>query len=567
MQFKQTTILGLFDSSQKHFIIPVYQRAYSWDNKNLSIFLSDLKEQMQGENGYFYGNILLETVKKDIEYEIIDGQQRLTTIVIFIRAVLDVLSKRVLENYKDLDIAQKQLIYLKNAGNIKLRTVSYDKACFETIIIDGHEKFQLSTPSQIRINDAKHYFKKELGALETSEIVRILDLIETTEITSIELNSKADSALMFELQNNRGRDLTNMEKLKSYFMYQMYIKSSAEETANNIDYIADVFKVIYLIINDITSLDEDSVLIYHCNAYIKGYPYRTIDDIKEVFLKSSDKILWIREFVKELCVTFDNIKKVEISNLNYLRDLRDLSLPRFVYPFIIKGYKYLGDNNTKLNQLYHILEIVTFRYKLASSKADFLSRINEILLGFEGNLDSLRNHFKNKFNETWYWSDDRINDILDGHMYQNPTLHYILFKYENSIQNKGYKIEGVEIDSINIEHISPQKPPDDSIIAHGYETDTNNQYDEEFTNEYLNCLGNLLLISESHNKSIGNKAFKDKLNSYKQNPLFNQQAEIKRFVKDEIEPIWNKKCIDDRHNAIVYKFALSKWSFESVVII
>lgn len=566
MQFKQTTILGLFDSSQKHFIIPVYQRAYSWDNKNLPIFLSDLKEQIQGENGYFYGNILLETIKKDIEYEIIDGQQRLTTIVIFMRSILDVLSERDLSDSPDFDIQQKKTIYLKNGGNVKLRTVDYDRACFETLIIDGQNKFQLSSPSQNRINDAKKYFKKELGAISTSDLLKIVDLLETTEITSIELNSKADSALMFELQNNRGKDLTNMEKLKSYFMYQMYINSPADETQNNVEYIADIFKSIYLVINDINSLDEDSVLIYHCNAYIKGFPYRTIEDIKEVYLKSQNRILWIREFVKELCISFDNIKKMEKSHLKYLNDLRRLTIPRFAYPFIIKGYKFFDGDNSRLNSLYHILEIVTFRYKLVSSRADFLSRINEILLGFNGDLLNLKEHFRNKFNETWYWGDEKVKEVLNGYMYQNPTIHYILGKYENHIQNKGYVVEGVEIESVNIEHISPQTPPDNKKIAHGYNTNSRNRYNEDFENEYINCLGNLMLISETHNKSIGNKPFKEKITSYNQNPLFNQQAEIKKFIRDKVEPLWDKEAIDNRHLAIIDNFALDKWNFSNVVI-
>ncbi|RZJ68917.1 MAG: HNH endonuclease [Flavobacterium sp.] len=241
-------------------------------------------------------------------------------------------------------------------------------------------------------------------------------------------------------------------------------------------------------------------------------------------------------------------------------------MPRFVYPFIIKGYKFFGDDNRKLNRLYHILEIVAFRYKLVSSRADFLSRINEILLGFDGDLVNLREHFRNKFNETWYWGDEKVKEILDGYMYQNPTIHYVLWKYENSIQNKGYKVEGVEIDTVNIEHVSPQVPPDNKKIAHGYETDSKNMYDEEFVNEYVNCLGNLMLISESHNKSIGNRAFREKFNSYNQNPLFNQQAEIKRFVLNNEEPIWNKMAIDDRHSAIVSNFALRKWSFDNVSV-
>jgi len=56
MQFTPSTILGFFDSSQKSYEIPVYQRAYSWDKKNWTIFLEDLFEQLQGDNNYFYGN-------------------------------------------------------------------------------------------------------------------------------------------------------------------------------------------------------------------------------------------------------------------------------------------------------------------------------------------------------------------------------------------------------------------------------------------------------------------------------------------------------------------------------
>ena len=57
---------------------------------------------------------------------------------------------------------------------------------------------------------------------------------------------------MFELQNNRGKDLTNMERLKSYFMYQMYVYSNPKETESNIEDISNIFKLIYSLINDIS---------------------------------------------------------------------------------------------------------------------------------------------------------------------------------------------------------------------------------------------------------------------------------------------------------------------------
>lgn len=220
MYFKSTTVSGLFDSTQRHFIIPVYQRAYSWEAEQLDVFLNDLKEQIQGGNNYFLGNILLETIIKDVEYEVIDGQQRLTTLMIFVRAMISVLASRQKTEEIDIDLQIKAYIYLKAGGNIKLRPVEYDRACFDAVIIDGKSGFEPATPSQVRIKKAKAHFIKELVKLPTDTLLKLFDKLERTDITAIELQNKKDSALMFELQNNRGKDLTNMERLKSYFMWR-----------------------------------------------------------------------------------------------------------------------------------------------------------------------------------------------------------------------------------------------------------------------------------------------------------------------------------------------------------
>lgn len=564
MQFRPTTVLGLFDSSQKHFIIPVYQRAYSWDKEQWSIFLTDLKEQIRGENNYFYGNLLLETVKKDVQYEIIDGQQRLTTLTIFIRALINLLNIRGQNEVIEIDFDSKEKIYFKNGGNIKLRTVEYDRACFESLIVEGSSKFATATPSQERIKNGLIFFSTELEKLSTTDLLNILEKLETTELTCIELDGKKDSALMFELQNNRGKDLTNMEKIKSYFMYQMYVYSPEEETESNIEFISNIFKLIYLIINDLKSLNEDSILIYHCNAFIKGYPYRTLDDIKEVFINSTDKVKWIKEFVNELHTSFSNIKKMEISNLSFLQDLRQLSIPAFAYPFIIKGYKYYNDKEEYLNTLYNILEVVVFRYRLINSRADFISRLNEILLAYNGNLDKLKNHFKNKLNESYYWGDNRMKEFLRGYMYQNRILNYLLWKYEDSLQNRGYNIGNCTIENEQIEHISPRNPTNGEPIATGYDVDQNNEYEQTFIDIKLNSLGNLMLISGSHNASIGNKPFSDKLISYKSNPLLKQQSEIVGFLENA-KIKWGASEITDRQEKIVNKFALPKWDFDNII--
>ena len=565
MQFTQNTILEFFDSSQKQFIIPVYQRAYSWEKKEWNTFLTDLKEQIEGDNNYFYGNILLETIKKGKQYEIIDGQQRLTTLVIFMRALINVIEERIQqgENIK-IDLESKFSIYLKEKGNIKLRPVDYDRACFDSLIIENNEDFNVNSISQKRIMNAKKFFIEELSKENTESILKILEKLEETELTTIELKGKKDSALMFELQNNRGKDLTNIEKLKSYFMYQMYVYSPKDETETNIEYISNIFKQIYLIIKDLKDIDEDSILIYHSYAYIKGYAYRTISDIKDTFKKSSkNKVEWIKNFVEELHNSFSNLKKFEKANLPYANDLKKLKIPAFIYPFIVKGYKFFGNSDEKLNRLFKILEVLIFRYQLINSRADINSRLNDILKRFNGDLDKLALDLKNKMNESWYWGDQRVKDFLNGWMYENRVLHYLLWKYEEHIQTKGYYIKVLKLTNEQIEHISPQTPTDGSPLASGYEINENGDYDEDFKTSYLNCIGNLMLISGSHNSSIGNKPFKEKLSSYLANPLLNQQAEIKDYIEGDMEnPRWTKQSIIKRKEEIV-KFAINKWNFDN----
>lgn len=286
-----------------------------------------------------------------------------------------------------------------------------------------------------------------------------------------------------------------------------------------------------------------------------------MEDIKNAFKKSTEKVEWIKQFVTELHTSFSNIKKLELSKDHYLKDLNELGIPSFAYAFFIKGYKYFGNDIKKLSKLFHIMEIVVFRYDLINSRADIISRLNEILINFDGDLHKLKNHFKDKFNESYYWGDNRFKDYLTGNM-NNYYTNYLLWKYENSIQRTGYSIGTSTIDNEQIEHISPQTPTSGEHLETGYEINETGDYDEEFKNDYLNCIGNLMLISGSHNSSIGNKPFLEKLDSYNSNPILKQQAEIKIFI-DKKNPKWGKDAIDERQEKII-NFSIVKWDFDSV---
>lgn len=564
MKFNQTTIELMF-GSKASFAIPIYQRAYSWDISNWNIFLEDIIEQIGKSNGYSYGNILLETLEEGRKYEIIDGQQRLTTLILFMRALINTLTNK---GCKKNIIEEIEEDYIIRKGIIKLRPIENDRACFDTIVVQNNT-YPANSSSQDNMIECKDYFLRELNKMDLPQLLELKDIIGKTSINMIELSGKKESALMFELQNNRGKNLTNLEKLKSYFMYQMYVNSTSDETDYNVEIVSNNFKDIYKTIYDIKDLDEDNILIYHCNAYLGvSFNYKNLENIKNELKNQSDKVKWVSDFTLKLSKSFHSLKRLQSSTSHYYKCLRSIiksgRIPFFVYPFIIKGYEYYGDDESKIDILLHIMEILSFRYHLIGSRAELDSRLSDILRKFDGNLQALRDSLKQKLNDTWYWSDARMNEFLKGWMYENPVVRYVLWQYEDSIQNKGYSIGSYSIENINIEHISPQNPPMGESIASGYDVNEDNCYSEIFIQKELNCIGNLMLISGSHNSMIGNKPFEEKLNTYLSNPHMNQQIEIPSFLNNNIKE-WKTAQIEKRKEKIL-SFAVPRWSFDDVKI-
>lgn len=583
MEFREETIHGFFGQQEVQFSIPAYQRAYSWETLQTKVFLDDIKEHKSSDknNPYCYGNILLETIKEG-EYEIIDGQQRITTISIFMRCLLNTFSSRIKKGKifktsedKEINISSEENRYFKDHGIIKLCPTQYDKVCYDSIVIDNKDNYICSTPSQARMVAAKKFFTAELNKLSDEDLVVIFETVKSSKINRITMHGKKESALMFELQNNRGKELTNLEKLKSFLMYQLYVYSSPEETDSNIEYVSNCFNPIYISVSKIsfqlnddddavvaqTTVNEDNILTYHSYAYSKkNFGYRNLNDIIAEFkeVPKEKKVEWIKDYVSKLMNSFLSIERILIMPDPYLAKLKTkIKIPSFVYPFLIKGFQ----NKEALPKLFQLMEVISLRYKLINSRADIRSRLSELIRNFNGNVDLLSQKMKNMAEKEYYWGDSKFCEVLSGNMYQNNMINYFLWEYEQHLQRKGYSISSnAEIVDENIEHISPQTEPEEKVSS-GYEIDETGFYTKEFREKYINNLGNLMLISQSHNSSIGNRPFKEKLQSYMENPILKQQTHIKDFVADLKEPVWNSKSIEARHDEMI-EFALRRWSFD-----
>ena len=563
MKPTESTLEGFFQG-EKQFFIPVYQRAYSWEEPQWKIFLEDLEEATKGENHYFFGNVLLEIIERDKSFDIIDGQQRLTTIIIFVRCLVNVLDSK---GYDKEQLEYIKQDYLENRKKSKLNALEYDRDYFyDVIIANSDNKHKPQTPSQKRILEAKKFFTKELKSKEITQLEEILKAMQKAQIIKLEFDNKKDSVLMFELQNNRGKDLTNMEKLKSYLAYQIYTYSDKDSAETKLDEMVNIFKEIYRILSDIDlssikRLDEDSILRYFNIATLKsGFAYREdnnslnykkeLKDIKD----SEEKLAWIDKYVKSLKDAFFDFKTFIESKSEYKEYLLHLGVAD-TYPFVIKAYRLFRNDEEKLERVFKALEVIAFRYELTRMRASLSVRLDKVLKSFDS-IEKLESGIKNVCDNEWYWTDDKVREALSPEQYTLEKIApYIFMRYENALRNKNTRTKGYiftlqEIQKPQIEHIAPQTENDEKV-ASGY-----CEYDEDFyDNCYLHCIGNLMLIAQSHNVSIGNKPFADKLQSYQNSPML-QHREIKEFANGEV---WDKDSINNRHETLV-EFILETWS-------
>ncbi len=571
-----------FFAGDKCYTIPLYQRAYSWEKEQWDQFLADLEEVTRGGNDYYFGYVLVESVENP-KRDIIDGQQRITTILIFIRALHNVLEKQVNEGEKLKDKPKEVFLsylrdnFLAYYGVPKLKAVEYDNAYFQDLIIMDNEAMRQdpSTPSQERISGAKTFFLNHLNKCATPHVLNLLNKVKNAIVWRTEFKSKKDSVLMFELQNNRGKTLTHMERLKSYLAYQIYTYSPDQASAEEkLKQIASIFEDIYRMLNDIKVWGEDEILRFFNISYFKqGYGYNENDDNANYKHElhnppdnpnptQKDKLAWIENYAKELRNAFADFREFCRLESPYRDSLLELDANP-VYPFIFKAYRIFRnapEKQTLLEQVFKTLEVIAFRHKLISTRADLRTRLQGVLQNFT-NADFLTQGIKSICENEYYWTDADVKNALAPEQYEdrwrkNATM--ILARYENYLRGqrthtKGYAFKLADLDKPQIEHIAPQKENNERLKS-GYCA-----YDDDFYQQhYLNCIGNLLLIDGAHNVSIGNRAFSEKLESYKNSPL-SQQREIKNFAQDR----WDKQAIKSRHGKIV-EFVLATWSLWSL---
>lgn len=249
-------IQQLFTNSE-NIRIPAYQRAYSWEAKQCYQFLEDLLEQ-KGKK-YYLGQILFERDGNTLF--IIDGQQRLTTTILFLSAIAKIL------NSKDEHSGDIRETYLTDV----FKTINDDQVIFKKITqkhlisaIDDTE-----TISQKRIIKAFNFFDTELNKLDLDNLKLIQETLENAVISTFFITNKIEATQVFEYQNNRGKELSRFEVIKAYLMHQVYIQSINFNQANNdIAEIQSTISKTYRYIEAVEGyFSENELLDNYCNLF------------------------------------------------------------------------------------------------------------------------------------------------------------------------------------------------------------------------------------------------------------------------------------------------------------
>lgn len=556
----RNTISDIFSPRKNSFAVPTYQRAYSWEvgvdeDKHVPQFLTDLKEHPETVSQYRLGHFLFEQDKLDRNrFWVIDGQQRMTTVVIFMSCICWRLKQ---EPEMDNDANNLFNEYLRNTdGKQKFQTVDYDNNYFSNLIIDQDSDIA-DTRSRKRIIDARNYFLKQVTDADIATVLSWKRLVENAKITIDKVEDKAEATQIFTFQNDRGKQLTGLEKLKAYLMLQVYLacKTKGTDPNESISFIEKEFEAIYTSLEKIDIVDEDQVLNYHITAFV-GLSGTAMERVKQAFgkLLQDEVQKWLKDFAVSLKKSFQYTLKIQETRNRYshIPDVLHLDTPNS-FPLLLKLY-YYHQSDKEFDNLIRIVEIILFKCKYTTGNY-YSNYLPNRALEYQGDVNALREklleYAKKGFKD--YWSfDANFVQYLEGDNHYFHLTKYLLWKYENSLRKEVkeqpmlyaefFNLYGSAKFENTIDHWAPQNP--DTV-----------EYEEEFNQKYLHNIGNMVLSTRSRNASDSNDL-----------PSGRSTFSI-LISRQRLEPFkanWNRENIKKRQEEIVL-FAKSYWNPDYLV--
>ncbi|MFP6156202.1 DUF262 domain-containing protein [Helicobacter pylori] len=508
-------------SQEKQFVIPIYQRVYSWEKEQCKQLWDDIIKIGGNDkmNGHFIGSILY--VRDDNTHSspllIIDGQQRLTTITLLFIALRNYLNDEdeFLEKFSRQKIQNRYLINSDEKGDKKFKLILSEPDRDTLLSLIDKNKRKPSEPSLKIVENFKlfeEWIRKNTDKLET-----IFKGLEKLMIVWIALKGKDDPQLIFESMNSKGIELTQADLIRNYIIMETEVKKQEDFYNQYWRAMEENFKQ-----SEKQSKREDLF-----NKFVRHYltiKTREIPNINKVYGAFKDyqqkEGIEIEDLLKDLqkyCGYFCQIafKKETDKDLNKaLSFLVDLEMD-VVYPLLLELYSDYSDgvlSNQDFIPIIYLTESYLCRravYRPGSGGlnkvfASFTKKINK-----DQYRESIKAHFLSLEKTTGKFpKDSEFRDsLITIDFYHFKKIKYFLERLEKDTE------EPVDTQKCNIEHIMPQ------TLTPEWQRDLGENF-EAIHEKYLHTIGNLTLTG--YNNKYSNKSFQEKRDmekGFKQSPL------------------------------------------------
>lgn len=558
MEANKNFIHRFLEDSSKKFIIPVYQRPYSWKKENCDLLFNDLLETYNKKyNSHFFGGIVYVVAESNgiNEYSIIDGQQRVTTISILLLSIRNyILNNNIKTKIKTEQIKTAYLIdeYADDDKKTKLKLIQGYDQVYENLIL-GKE----TTENNFVSANYSHFYSK-LEKLPIEKLEGLYDAIMKLEIVNISLNTSIgdDPQLIFESLNSTSVSLYETDKIRNFILMNMNVNDQEKfyknywQNLENKVTRTDMNKFIrYYLADKNFELVNERKLYYEFKDYVSSSDISLVDLLNDMLIYAD----WYA-IIKNSDTNLKGYKSI----LARLTKLEVNSCIPFIFN-VFNAYNQEKINDDKIEKIFFIVENYVVRRFICGLTTNQLNKIfvslgqeikklikkdnisyysafNHSILGKTG-----KSRFPNNYN---FAEKFKVYELYND----RPKMKkYFFERIENySSKEKIAVEEQIDDGTLTIEHIMPQ-----TLTIEWKESLGDNW--EVIHTKYKDTIGNLTLTA--YNSDYSNLSFLSK--KYMKDKGFNySKLDLNKFLKDCNE--WTEESIIARAETL-YKLAEKIW--------
>ncbi|MCQ2893206.1 DUF262 domain-containing protein [Helicobacter pylori] len=510
MRVTESTINDFFALTGTIFSIPVYQRNYTWEEENCEKLLQDIVSISQNKKTHFMGSITYilhliddeKSLRQLQEFVIIDGQQRITTTMLLLKAIETKIPNEGIK--KEID----GLLNL-TGQRLRLKPIKSDKEAFDLVM--QNRSHELQGVSHIR--DNYKFFTKELDKyLEKGyRIEEIYGAFLRLKIVAIGLElGEDDPQVVFESINATGVQLKGLDLIRNYLMMG--------ENSDRQKYLYDTYWVPlenWLGEKDLNDFIKTYLRIYFEDRFKEGE--REVYYVLKAHHRDnfSDDIQGLmsdmREYGRIYQIFLDRdhyfLERGDSQQLANLRlRIKDLMKIKFgvAKPFILRCARDFEEGKLDYENFYEILQILTSYFVRRSVCGEPTAALNKVLYSLYKQLeenvsaDALKRYLGKSVGQTAFPNDDKIRAafLVRNAYSSNYVCKFILLEIEKLSNAEPPREENLEV-----EHFYPKTPTQEWRDRVGdYFT---------FEQDYLNNFGNLTLSGQ--NQRLSNKSYEEKI--------------------------------------------------------